>query len=301
MMSQLEQLSQMRAGLMVGDAGWLAAVGIAGIDSNVITDANNATDAYLALADVMAGFTTDERINAASALGLEQASVLLLSKGRDRVEEIVAAMKQIRPHSEAMTDMAAEFNNEIQDATSNIGRLGDEISKVLLPRINQAAAGFNSWFEDGTAADSVGATAQGIDDILSGNSDMSEYTTMLKSFLGVGALAVGGSAAAPIVAGLAATEAWDWNQQDAKDATGFEIPEWVFTPIGELIGGSGSSDNTMLGESSTSVTNRTTNTSTNKIEVNLKLDGAVIERKIIDVTGRQNQNTIDDFQSAVKG
>lgn len=302
--SQLTALAEMRAGLLTGDAGWIEAVSKAEIDHSLITDAENATDAYLALADAFAMMNTDQRINAANALGFDQASILLLSNGRDEVEKLMTEMTRIRPRTAEMAEDAAEFNDQMKRAGDNIGAIADKISVRLLPQVNNVLETVNEWFSD----ENVGY----IDGLLNRITGDEGVETAVTGVASVGALALG-APLAPVLAGAAGAELWDWNAADVKDATGIELPEWMFKPIGELFSNNDASNvveskQITNSERSTVETHRETVSRVQQppsqpqnINVTLNLDGQVIEQKIISVQERQNQNTIDDLESSIKG
>lgn len=146
-MSQLAGLEKFRAGLAQGDAGFIEAAGRAGLDTQGLINATNATEAYLELANQFQSMTAQQRINAAAALGLDDSSIRLLSKGRAGIEAVVKEQKKMRPITDAMTDSAAEFNDELQDLSTNIGGFADVLSEKLLPQINGVVAGLNDWIE----------------------------------------------------------------------------------------------------------------------------------------------------------
>lgn len=143
--SQLEGLERLRAGTQQGDFGFVAAAQLAGVDTQPFIDATNATEAYLALAEQFRGLSGQQRINAAAAFGLDDASIRLLSRGRDGVEQLVTQQKLMRPVTDAMTQSSAEFNDQMQDLSTNIGGFADRISERLLPEINNVVAGMNEW------------------------------------------------------------------------------------------------------------------------------------------------------------
>lgn len=145
-MAQLESIERARARIRVGDVAFFAPAGKAGINPNDIANARNATEAYLGLADSFAAMNQQQRINAAEALGLDEASIRLLSQGRASVEDLVAKYKEIRPITNEMTDSAAEFNRQWLEMKANIGGVADVISSDLLPVINDITKSINSWF-----------------------------------------------------------------------------------------------------------------------------------------------------------
>ena len=144
-MSQLQGIERLRAGLIVGDAGFIAQAGRAGIDTTGIEAATTATEAYLALANQFAGLSQQQRLNAAGALGLDEASIRLLSKGRTEVEEIVERFRRIRPVTDEMTDATARFNRQWLELTQNTGGFADQVSVPLIREINDITASMNSW------------------------------------------------------------------------------------------------------------------------------------------------------------
>ena len=143
--SQLEGLERLRAGTKQGDFGFVATAQLAGIDTQPFIDATNATEAYLTLAEQFQDLSGQQRINAASAFGLDEASIRLLSRGRDSVEKLVQQQKTIRPTTEAMTQASADFNDQMQDMNNNVGGFADKISERLVPEINNVIEGMNNW------------------------------------------------------------------------------------------------------------------------------------------------------------
>jgi len=146
-MSQLAGIEKFRAGLAVGDAGFISAAGIAGLDVNALVAAEDATEGFLELADQFQGLSQQQRLNAASALGLDESAIRLLSKGRDNIEQVADAQRKMRPITKEMTDAARDFNDEFQDLSTNVGGVADKISTALLPQINKVVAGTNDWFD----------------------------------------------------------------------------------------------------------------------------------------------------------
>lgn len=146
-MSQLESIEGLRAGLLTGDAEFISRAGIAGIDASVITSAESATEAYSALADQFQRMTTQQRINAAEALGLDEASIRLLSKGRAELDKAVDIEKSLRPLTAEMTKTSAEFNDLWQDMWTRVGSVSDRASMQILPAVNDIISGMSNWFD----------------------------------------------------------------------------------------------------------------------------------------------------------
>lgn len=147
-MSQLESIERARARIRVGDVSFFAPAGKAGINPNDIANAKTATEAYLLLADSFSKMNSQQRINAAEAIGLDEASIRLLSQGRGAVEALVAKYATIRPLTKEMTEDAAEFNRQWLELSQNVASFTDVISSELLPVINDITNKINSWLGD---------------------------------------------------------------------------------------------------------------------------------------------------------
>lgn len=250
-LSQLESIERLRAGLLTGDAAFLAQAEIAGIDSTQIVEAADSFEAFLSLADQFQSLSLQQRLNAASALGLDNATIRLLSKGRFEVEQLIQAQQEIRPVTDSATESAAQFNKQMQDMFNNIGGVADIISDRLLPQINNVTKGINLWFD---------ANRGDIGNVVNDTLDLIEANVPEASAAGLfgasAALRVGALGAAPIplagpyiagVLGTLSTGAFigggiatalslgDEDSASFKEKTGVELPEWFFKPVGELI------------------------------------------------------------------
>lgn len=275
---QIENLERLRAGVAVGDTGWMGPAGAAGIDVNAITEATDATEAYLNLAEQFATMTGQQRLNAAQALGFDNASIRLLSGGRENLEQLVEAERRMRPVTDEMTKAAARFNDETQDLMTNIGGVADKISMSLLPVINDVVSGMNDWI--GANRELIG---EGVDTIIDEAPKIAAGWALAGP---VGGLAAG-----------AAGAAWDWGPKDVEEVTGWRPPDWLFQPIGSLIadpvesvqrGGSPGGMPAAYGRPL-------------KVEANLHLDGRVIDQKIIEVNNREYQDALDEIETNIEG
>ncbi len=251
-MSQLANLEKMRAGILAGDASFISAAGRAGItDTSIITNAENATDAYLALGDVFAGLSQQERLNAADALGFDEASIRLLSNGSDAVSTLVDRQKNIRTVTREMTEQAALFNDEMQDMLGYIGGFADNISMKALPEINKMIGGMNEWlgvnkeFIDQNmdeVLDAVGDHLGGVaaagallasGGLLTGLAGMAKYVPIIGKGIGVAASAT--AKLTGLGAGaLIGNEILKLDGKSVLNKFGIDAPDWFTKPVREL-------------------------------------------------------------------
>ena len=301
-MSQLENIEQLRAGLLVGDAEFISIAGRAQIDTTDLIAAGDATEAYLTLADQFQRMTQQQRLNAANALGLDESSIRLLSRGREGVEQLVEQQRNIRPVTESMTQSSRVFNEQMHDLGQNIGGVADQISDKLLPEVNEITKGINAWFTENNElidqnldkalepiADNFSeiAVAGGLfaaSGTLSTFAGLAKYVPIVGGGLagiagslgtitalgaaGATGYAIGsiiepfidediGRTTARVFAAFGNEEAqqaldaeremfeaqgleqpgipiWDWNREQASEATGIDLPEWLFKPLDEI-------------------------------------------------------------------
>lgn len=165
LMGQIENLQRMRAMTPAQIGGLFAEAGIRGVDPSVILNAESATDAYLALADVLSGLTTKQRLPVADVFGLDEASIRLLSQGRDEVERLIDRQREIRPLTDEMTEAAAEYNRQWKELRNNIAGVADEVSMTLIPVMSDLFTFgnefFNLWREGLTLGEIAGETGSG--------------------------------------------------------------------------------------------------------------------------------------------
>lgn len=313
-MSQLSNLEKFRAGLAVGDAGFIAAAGRAGLDTQALIDAKDATEGYLTLADQFQKMTQQQRINAADALGLDEASIRLLSKGRSGIEEVVEQQRKMRPITNEMTDAAREFNDEFQDLTTNIGGFADKISTAVLPQINNVIGGMNDWISANrellnsgtdTFLDSISenilsiAASLGLVTAGSGLALAGAITSKAGGKLGIGAVSKAGGIASK-AGGLASRAGGVGLALTAGLAIGDIISENLSDKTNEIIGGTIAHILSNLGLSS-EAQRAVDQRKPIVINTNFVMDGKVIDRKVTKVVGDMADQAVQDLSSSEAG
>jgi hypothetical protein len=331
-MSQMANLDRMRAMTPAQVGGLFAEAGIRGIDPSVVLNAESAIDAYLKLSDVFAGLSKTERLSAAEIFGFDEASIRLLSHGSETLRMVADHERELRPLTEAMTREAARFNDQWQDLNTNLGGVADQISMKVLPGISDTITGMNHWIDANREfiasgidkyldpmADHIteiaiagGLLASG--GLLAGLAGMAKHVPLIG-----GGLATAASAAAKISGiGAAATAAYVgseiideqlqksslYNDIDAAvtkaifNVTGFDVSRGNvyegMTP--SMWGGSDAVMATPYQRQS-----NPTQSPQRPIQVNLNLDGRVIDQRIIDVTESQYNDAITDIATSTGG
>jgi hypothetical protein len=305
-MSQLSQLEQFRAGLAVGDAGFLAQAGRAGLDVSGLVDAESATEGFLELADQFQAMTQQQRLNAATALGLDEATIRLLSRGRSNIEDLVDAQRKLRPVTDEMTEAARIFNEENKNLMNNIGGIADQVSVRLLPQISNVVAGMNDWIEANreligsgldTFFDSINenvvAIAASLGLVTSGATALAAGKLAGKVGLGGAGRALGG------VGGLATRFGGLGLAGAGGVAVGTAIQEKLPPDVSDAIGGAIANALAFFGnkEAAAAVSARE-NMRPIEIRVPLTLDGKVIDERVVRTVGGMADQAIQDTRNS---
>lgn len=349
-LSQLENLEKLRAGLLVGDAEFISIAGKAGIDTTELIAARDATEAYLSLANQFQGMNQQQRLNAANALGLDDASIRLLSRGREGVEDIADAQRKMRPVTQSMIETSREFNTQLHDLVQNAGGVTDQISDTLLPAIVDITEGVNDWFaaNDKLINQNLDSALKPIADnftmiasaggLLAAGGALGTFAGLAKyvPLIGGGMATIAASASSLALlggAGVAGYAAGGIIDENLDDDTRMGIGRTTAQVLAFFGNDNAQSaldsekranirKNSMLDEYDVPIYTPATsldeydvpiytpappasgsgsNARPIRVEASFNLDGNVIDRRIIDVTERQNQQAIDDLSSNVRG
>lgn len=314
-MGQIAAIERLRASTPQQIGALFAEAGIRGIDPSVILNANSATEAYRNLADVFERLTPKQRLAAAPVFALDEASIRLLSKGRSELDAIVERQRQIRPLTEEMTKAAAEFNRQWKDVKNNVGAVADEISLKLTPVMTGLFSSGNEFFkllrEGYSFSDIVNETFAG--GKLSAESTFGKGAAWMDKPL-TDVTGRGGE--------LSASNLFGDNA----------VTRFIDTPLSELITGKPYVEESpyisamrdlqpvdmripapapylpyYLQQQQAQQSNPSPSIKQSKrdnqrpIEVNLMLDGAVIDRRIIDITTQQDEDAYNDITSSTRG
>lgn len=337
-MGQIESLQRLRASTPQQIGALFAESGIRGIDPSVILNAKSATEAYKNLADVFERLDPKQRLAAANVFGLDEASIRLLSNGRDELEAMIERQRQIRPLTEEMTESAAEFKRQWKDLKNNVGALADEISLTLVPIMTGLVASGNEFSQLIREGVSIGQiiseTGQG--GRLSAEAAYGRDAAYLDEPVGDVTARGGELSSGSIFGDNALTQFLDTPLRDLfmdnggpqptfndpatrdmalemlnrmKNERASQIPlsDDLFMNNERAIQVEASQPYTYGVQSQPSthqpyVTPQPQRNNNNRpIEVNLKLDGHVLDKRIIDVSSQMDSDALDDITSSTGG
>ena len=319
-MGQLASLEQFRAGLATGDVGMLESAGRAGLNIGALLEAESVTEGFLNLADQFQNMSRRQRIAAAQAIGLDEASIRLLSKGRSEIENVVEAQKKLRPVTEEMTDISADFNDSMQNLSTSVGGVADKLSTKLVPQITAVVAGMNDWiaanntiinsgidsvFDSidesvGPIAASLGLISGGVGTAAAGG-----VLAKLATYLGFSGAAKVGAGAVTAGAGIATTGLIG-GAAIGGNIAGREIGKRLDPTTLQLTSDVAASILAPLGneEAQRIVRNRQMRESYQqpiKIQNQVIIDGQIIDDRINSAVGKMAEQAVQDLQSSEGG
>lgn len=281
LMGQLESLSAMRDNLASGDAGFFGELGKVGIDANVIIDAENATQAYILLADQIEKLDNKARRAAIGKLGFDNASLALLSKGSDEVRAIIDEENSVRFVTDEMIQQAADFKDSNKRFANYIGGFADSISSSIIPGMINTTTSINGFLSE--HADTINGVLSG------GKSNAEQYEGMSEAEI----LESIQNKNAGITSNIKAFFGFESESKESpadvsSDRGAFvkkkpEQLDEMFTPVGFM-------NKLQEAQKAKPITVNST----------LVLDGKVIDNRVIKVIGSEAQTVIDNVNTSVE-
>lgn len=134
--STVQSLTDLMAGIRMGDTAALEEAARWGFDPNAVLEATSMADALERIADATAGMSPMARQNVLNALGLgSQAEMTLLAGGSQALRDYMAEAEQLAPMTRRHVELAAELNDETLRLRRAFKGLTDEVSLRTLPRM----------------------------------------------------------------------------------------------------------------------------------------------------------------------
>ncbi|ACG60377.1 gp55 putative tail-fiber/lysozyme protein [Iodobacter phage PhiPLPE] len=293
-MSQLEQIEKWRAAFKIGDTSWFKAAGIAGVDYNAIITSSDALQALLAQADKFKAASPQMRINMMNVLGIDPATLRLLSQGREGAADLIGKYKAMRPVTEEATKASADYNRELLNLKTNMGALTDQLAMKVLPLLNTLLDIANSTPE--VAVKKI--TKEFLTDE-SGKAVMGQRAAPIDPKVLAAGRKKGDNGAFPLAKGynwIAESMGWSKINLDAGDGPAFIQPSM---PTGPAVMPQPAA--TRQSAQTEALQKAQANTSANQqpiiVHTHLNLDGREIDNRIVEVSQRGHKATLDDVKS----
>lgn len=145
---QIGNIEQLRARMLKGDFSFIPEGALSGVDTSAIINAESAIEAYLALAEQFPNLSQQQRLNAAEVFGLDQASILLLTQGRETVESQMMKFARMREITNELEKSSIELQREWQDMWDNVGGITDRAGTKIIPKVADLFGQVNRLMEE---------------------------------------------------------------------------------------------------------------------------------------------------------
>lgn len=144
---QLERLKEMQAGLQVSDVGWIEAAAKAGIDVGGIINIDDPAKVFENLISQLEGMSTNQRINAINALGLDPTAINIAQDGVASLREQLDKALDRREITEQLKQDSEELATYWFDFKDNVGGVADAIGSQLIPVLSDVLGFTNEIFD----------------------------------------------------------------------------------------------------------------------------------------------------------
>lgn len=200
---QLEQLKELQAGLQVGNVEWISRAAMAGIDTGGIINEQDPTEIFRNVIGQLEGMSTNQRINAINALGLNPTAINLAEDGLAELDAQIQKSLDRRSISESLQKDSEEFATQWSDMWENIYGITDRAGTQIIPAVNEITGSINDFFD--ANRDNINSGADEFFGKIADNLDSLAIAGVAVTASGVGTTLAGMAKAVPIIGGGAKT------------------------------------------------------------------------------------------------
>ncbi|AUR92527.1 hypothetical protein NVP1173O_51 [Vibrio phage 1.173.O._10N.261.55.A11] len=200
---QLEQLKELQAGLQVGNVEWISRAAMAGIDTGGIINEQDPTEIFRNVIGQLEGMSTNQRINAINALGLNPTAINLAEDGLAELDAQIQKSLDRRSISESLQKDSEIFATQWSDMWENIYGITDRAGTQIIPAVNEITGSINDFFD--ANRDNINSGADEFFGKVADNLDSLAIAGVAVTASGVGTTLAGMAKAVPIIGGGAKT------------------------------------------------------------------------------------------------
>ncbi|AUR99206.1 hypothetical protein NVP1263B_46 [Vibrio phage 1.263.B._10N.286.51.B1] len=200
---QLEQLKELQAGLQVGNVEWISRAAMAGIDTGGIINEQDPTEIFRNVIGQLEGMSTNQRINAINALGLNPTAINLAEDGLAELDAQIQKSLDRRSISESLQKDSEIFATQWSDMWENIYGITDRAGTQIIPAVNEITGSINNFFD--ANRDNINSGADEFFGKIADNLDSLAIAGVAVTASGVGTTLAGMAKAVPIIGGGAKT------------------------------------------------------------------------------------------------
>lgn len=213
-----------------GDASTFTDLAYYGVDINPLTKAESGGDFMEQLAKQFPTLDRQQQAGVANTLGLSPATVELLRKGSDGYRDVLNHVHEVAGLSDDLIEKSRQYNAAIGEAQNRWEGVANTISAGVLPAMTDIINKGSDILSDvirPMAERDPATTGAGLS-MLGAGAAATVAGPVLGAFGLGGVGAAAGALGGPVALAGAGTLAWNMNQQDVKNLTGYELPSYLW-------------------------------------------------------------------------
>jgi len=304
--SEIDRIEQMMANFRVkGETGALGQLAfIPRAVTERILSAKTGMEFYTRLQRESVGLSKDQARVLQEALGLSDASLKLMQMGSDEFDHRINQGKELNYQTDSLNENARKYNEQWETTKKLVGNVADSITDKMLPGMNQSLGVLNEFItKNKDIIDKIG-------NFISKNNDVFIVPKAIAAAAGEGVDAVANSR----IVKEAVTNANKMTPViKAKEAYKAGVDLWHAYPQGATpdMRGTGYGPQSMSMASTRaaageSLANRIGDKVSTAVpstqprfvnEVNVHLDGRIIDQQVTEVNARRTKSTLEDLRS----
>jgi hypothetical protein len=143
---QLERLKELSASQLTGDLGWVENAARAGINVDTILNVGDPAKIFDSIIAQLEGMSTNQRINAINALGLDPTTINIAEDGIKNFRMRMKEAMNMRSINSQLEKDSEEFATQWFDLWDNISSMTDRAGAKIIPKVNEITASLNEFF-----------------------------------------------------------------------------------------------------------------------------------------------------------
>lgn len=198
---QLERLKEMQAGLQVGDVGWIEAAAKANIDVSGIINIKDPAKIFDNIIAQLEGMSTNQRINAIKALGLDPTTINIAEDGLKNFRMRMQEAMDMRSINSQLEKDSEEFATQWFDMWDNISGMTDRAGAKIIPKVNEITGSINEFFRSNR--EGINSGVDMVFGKVAENLELVAIAAVSLSAAGIGGTLSGMARSLPIIGGTA--------------------------------------------------------------------------------------------------
>lgn len=198
---QLERLKELSASQLTGDLGWVENAAKAGINVDTILNVSDPAKIFDSIIAQLEGMSTNQRINAINALGLDPTTINIAEDGLKNFRMRMQEAMDMRSINSQLEKDSEEFATQWFDMWDNISGMTDRAGAKIIPKVNEITGSINEFFRSNR--EGINSGVDMVFGKVAENLELVAAAALSLSAAGIGGTLSGMARSLPIIGGTA--------------------------------------------------------------------------------------------------